>query len=82
MGRLRARATLTSDAPKQQPPQPPPQSPWNLLAVSLQMAVSVSLGVTAGWWLDQRCGWAPWGVVGGVALGTGVGIYLVIKETA
>jgi F0F1-type ATP synthase assembly protein I len=70
-----------SDAPKPGG-GPPPKSPWAPLAVSLQMAASIGLGVAAGLWLDRRMGWAPWGVIGGVVLGTSVGIYLVIKELA
>jgi F0F1-type ATP synthase assembly protein I len=59
--------------------QPPP-STWGFLGAALQMAASISLGVSAGWWLDHRCDWAPWGVIGGVVLGTVVGLYVVLKE--
>jgi F0F1-type ATP synthase assembly protein I len=61
---------------------PPPNGPWAALAVSMQLAASIGLGVAAGWWLDRHMDWAPWGVIAGVILGTTVGIYLVIKELA
>ncbi|HOX06475.1 MAG TPA: AtpZ/AtpI family protein [Planctomycetota bacterium] len=60
----------------------PPRGPWSLVATSLEMAASIGLGVAAGLWLDRQLGWAPWGVIGGVFLGTSVGIYLVMKEAA
>jgi F0F1-type ATP synthase assembly protein I len=35
----------------------------------------------AGWWLDQRRGWTPWGLLGGLLLGTGLGLYRMIRES-
>ena len=34
-----------------------------------------------GWWLDQRRGWQPWGLLGGLLLGTAVGLYRLIRES-
>ena len=34
-----------------------------------------------GWWLDQRRGWDPWGLLGGLLLGTALGLYRLIRES-
>lgn len=34
-----------------------------------------------GWWLDQRRGWEPWGLLAGLLLGTAVGLYRLIRES-
>ncbi len=33
-----------------------------------------------GWWLDQTRGWEPWGLLGGLFIGTGFGLYRLIRE--
>lgn len=35
----------------------------------IQMAVSLALPIYGGWWLDDRYGWSPLGILIGVALG-------------
>jgi F0F1-type ATP synthase assembly protein I len=35
----------------------------------------------AGWWLEKRIGWEPWGLLTGLLLGTGVGLYRMIRES-
>jgi len=34
-----------------------------------------------GWWLDQRRGWEPWGLLAGLLLGTAIGLYRLIRES-
>jgi F0F1-type ATP synthase assembly protein I len=34
-----------------------------------------------GWWLEQRYGWQPWGLLGGLLLGLAVGLYRMIRES-
>lgn len=67
-------------APEQKPR--PSKSPWLFVGTSLQMGVAIGAGVAGGWWLDQRFGWAPWGVLAGGILGAVVGIYLILKEAS
>ena len=50
------------------------------LGLGMEMAIGVALGYVAGWWLDERYGWAPWGVMVGSLLGVAGGLYLLIKE--
>lgn len=35
----------------------------------------------AGWWLDQRRGWEPWGLLVGLLLGTTLGVLRIIRES-
>lgn len=34
-----------------------------------------------GWWLDQRRGWEPWGLLVGLLLGTALGLYRMLRES-
>jgi len=34
----------------------------------------------AGWWLDGRHGWEPWGVLLGLMAGTALGLWRMIRE--
>jgi F0F1-type ATP synthase assembly protein I len=33
-----------------------------------------------GWWLEQRHGWQPWGLLVGLLVGTGLGLYRLLRE--
>lgn len=33
-----------------------------------------------GWWLDGRRGWQPWGLLAGLLIGTGIGLYRLVRE--
>lgn len=33
-----------------------------------------------GWWLDERRGWSPWGLLGGLLLGLALGLVRMIRE--
>jgi len=50
------------------------------LHLGIQMALTVLAFGALGWWLDQRWAWSPWGVVGGLSLGSAIAMYLVIRE--
>lgn len=47
--------------------------------VGLDIAVSVVLGLLVGSWLDRKYGWAPWGVIAGLVLGTATGFNMLFK---
>ncbi len=44
-----------------------------------QLAVSVLLGLYAGYWLDGRWGTSPWLTLLGAALGLAAGLYSFLK---
>ena len=45
-----------------------------------EMAAGVGLGVLVGLWLERRYHWAPWGMIGGAAVGLAAGMYLMIRD--
>ena len=61
-------------------PNDPEQNWGRYVGIGLEMAVGVALGAGAGWWLDKRYGWAPWGTLVGTMLGVAAGMYLLIKD--
>lgn len=61
-------------------PQDQDQNWARYLGIGLQMAAGVGLGSLVGWWLDQKYGWAPWGITVGSMLGLASGMYLLIKD--
>lgn len=44
-----------------------------LMSVGFVLVTAIVLGYLFGSWLDRRLGIHPWGVVGGVILGTAAG---------
>ena len=57
------------------------QSDWGkYLGYGMQMAVGAGLGALAGYWLDRKLGWTPWGMIVCIMLGVASGIYLLIKD--
>lgn len=48
--------------------------------IGLQFAASVLLFLYAGQWLDRRFHTAPWGVLGGVALGAAAAFYSMYRR--
>ena len=59
----------------------PDDTNWGALAgIGLQVLVGTVLGLVVGTWLDRKFGWAPWGVLIGVAIGVSAGMYSLIKE--
>ncbi len=61
--------------------QKPEKSSWAYLNLGLQLAVTVSLFVALGYWLDGRYGWSPWCTLAGGILGSAAGLYFFIRET-
>jgi len=56
-------------------------SPWRYAALGTQLAVSILLGIGAGYWADRRFGTQPWGLLIGAALGALIGFYQFFVET-
>jgi len=48
--------------------------------MGLQLAVTVGLGLWAGLWADRRWDWSPWGLLAGLALGSGTGLTVFLLE--
>ena len=57
----------------------PDQSWGTFVGLGLEMAVGVGLGYAVGYWLDQKYGWSPKGVLVGTMLGLACGMYLLIR---
>lgn len=45
-----------------------------------QFAIITLLGMAAGYWLDQRLLPSPLGVLGGLFVGSALGIYILTRE--
>lgn len=57
--------------------------PWGWLrmyALVFEFLAYLAVLGYAGWWLDERRGWQPWGLLTGLLLGTGMGIYRMMRE--
>ena len=50
-------------------------------AVGFEFAGAVAVFGWIGYWLDERNGWFPWGVLTGVALGMVGATYNLIRES-
>ena len=53
---------------------------WAYSQMGLQLAVTAGLGLGAGLWADRRWGIAPWEILGGLALGSGLGLAVFILD--
>jgi len=49
-------------------------------AIASQFAVSLAVLGYIGHTLDERMGWAPWGVLGGILSGMGLGLTAMLKQ--
>ena len=52
----------------------------NLLGLGVQLAGIVTLSTLAGWWVDSRTGWSPWGMAALGFAGLGAGLYQFVKD--
>ncbi len=50
-------------------------------SVGLAFVLALVIGTAAGWWLDQRFGWKPYGFFGGFILGLAAGVRNVYQVT-
>jgi ATP synthase protein I len=57
-----------------------PENPWRMAHMGLELAGAALISGAIGWWLDQKFGWSPWGVLTGLLIGCCGGFYLFIKE--
>jgi ATP synthase protein I len=50
-------------------------------SIGLSFVFALVIGAAAGWWLDQRFGWKPWGFFIGFGLGLAAGVRNVYQIT-
>jgi ATP synthase protein I len=58
------------------------QSYGEVATLGLSFMFSLVIGVGLGWWLDNKFGWNPYGVLGGLAIGLAAGVrsaYVILK---
>jgi F0F1-type ATP synthase assembly protein I len=58
-----------------------PLSWLRMYALVLEFLAYLGVLGYIGWWLEQRYGWQPWGLLGGLLLGLAVGLYRMIRES-
>lgn len=51
----------------------------NLTGIGIQFAGVLLLCLAAGWYLDKKLESSPWGTLGGMMVGLGVGLYAMIR---
>ncbi len=49
--------------------------------LGIQMAISLAIPLYVGWWLDDRFGSTPWGILGGIVFGLASIFTLLYKLT-
>jgi F0F1-type ATP synthase assembly protein I len=66
------------------PDRKPPQSAFlRFTSMAYQMGAAIGLGVWLGLKADERwCGDTPWFTMLGSLVGTGIALYVVIKESS
>jgi len=75
------------ESPRRDDESPPDRNlPVPFGWVRMYVAVLECLGYLAlcgflGYWLDQRRGWSPWGLLLGLMLGTAFGLYRLLHES-
>lgn len=53
---------------------------WRYVGLGTQLAVTVAVFVGLGWWVDQRYGWSPWGMLVLSCLGLAAAMYHFVKD--
>ena len=56
------------------------QDLWRYVSLGTQLTVTVGIFVALGWWLDERYGWSPWGILVAGTLGVAAGLYHFVKD--
>ena len=51
-----------------------------MYALVLEFLAYLAIFGYAGRWLDERRGWQPWGLLGGLLVGLTIGLYRMIRE--
>ncbi len=51
-----------------------------MYAVVLEFLGIIAVLGYGGYWLDEQRGWAPWGLLSGLLLGTAGGLYRLLRE--
>jgi F0F1-type ATP synthase assembly protein I len=59
---------------------PPPPNIWKHVYAGTTLALTVLIGIYAGIRVDRHFNSSPWGTLGGVAVGVGVGMYNFFRE--
>ncbi len=49
-------------------------------ATVLEFLGMLAVAGYAGWWLDERYGWQPWGLLGGLLVGMSAGLYRMLRQ--
>jgi len=65
---------------KQDDPQRDESNLGKFATLGLEIGAGAFLGALLGIWIDRKWHTAPWGVLIGMLLGIGSGMYLLIKE--
>lgn len=64
----------------QPPTKPGDESDWYRFAgIGIEFIVAVLLCGGIGYWLDGRCGTAPWLMMSGFGVGFATGLYIMIR---
>jgi ATP synthase protein I len=56
------------------------QDLWRYVSLGTQLTGTVGVFVLLGWWLDNKYGWSPWGVLISGTLGVAAGMYHFVKD--
>jgi ATP synthase protein I len=63
-------------------PEPPQRSIGvRYAALGVELAAALAGFALVGYWIDRHQGTAPWGLVGGLALGLVGGLYNLIRQS-
>lgn len=75
---------VSSSRKNDEPGNGGPRDSWSnwvrMYAVALEFLVYLGVCGYAGWVLDERRGWTPWGLLGGFAVGITLGLVRMIRE--
>jgi F0F1-type ATP synthase assembly protein I len=52
---------------------------WRYVSLGTQLTGTVGVFVLLGWWLDQKYGWSPYGVLISGSIGVAAAMYHFVK---